>query len=88
MEVEYTSGFNKDVRKLRDRKLKDAIIAAIQNIKVAAKPGHIRNLEDIKGFKNYFRIRIGDFRIGIRIVSNKVYLIIVAHRSEIYKLFP
>ncbi len=88
MEVAFTPGFNKIVSKLRDRKLKDTIIEAIENIKAASKPNNIHNLEDIKGFKTYFRVRIGDYRIGIRIVHNKVYFITVGHRGDFYKLFP
>ena len=88
MDVEFTPGFNKNVTKLHDRNIKDAIIDAIENIKAANKPGNIHNMEGIKGFKTYFRVRIGDYRIGIRILNNKVYFIKVGHRKDIYKLFP
>jgi mRNA interferase RelE/StbE len=48
----------------------------------------IRSLEKLTGFKEYFRIRIGDYRIGIKILDNEVYFLDVGHRKEIYKRFP
>lgn len=46
------------------------------------------DLKSIKGFKNYYRIRIGDYRIGFKIESNAVIFIRVCHRKDIYKCFP
>ena len=48
----------------------------------------IRNLKKITGHKNYYRLRLGDFRIGLKLENNTIYLMRVLHRKEIYKYFP
>lgn len=47
-----------------------------------------RDLKPIKGFKNYHRIRIGDYRIGFKTESKTVIFMHVCHRKDIYKQFP
>lgn len=46
--------------------------------------------EKLKGYKDKFKIRYGDYRIGITInkKSNEIIFERVAHRKDIYKLFP
>jgi len=43
----------------------------------------------IKGFKNYYRIRIGDYRIGFKKAEGEnIEFMRVKHRKDIYKHFP
>ncbi|WP_374754821.1 type II toxin-antitoxin system RelE family toxin [Dyadobacter psychrophilus] len=42
----------------------------------------------LKGFSNAYRIRIGDYRVGIFVENNIVELARIAHRKDIYKVFP
>jgi mRNA interferase RelE/StbE len=43
----------------------------------------------MEGFKNYYRIRMGDYRVGIELEnSTTIRIIIVEHRKNIYKVFP
>lgn len=46
--------------------------------------------EKLKGYKDKFKIRYGDYRIGITInkKSNEITFERVANRKDIYKLFP
>lgn len=48
----------------------------------------IPNLKKLSGFKNCFRIRMGDYRIGVVVEGNKVIFAAFDHRSDIYKYFP
>ena len=37
----------------------------------------------------YYRYRLGDYRIGIEQISKStIRLIIIAHRKDIYNIFP
>jgi mRNA interferase RelE/StbE len=38
--------------------------------------------------ENYYRIRVGDWRIGIEYVNPRVVLITILTRGKIYKQFP
>lgn len=43
----------------------------------------------MKGHAGFYRIRIGDYRVGFELVNNnEILLILVAHRKDIYKRFP
>ena len=48
----------------------------------------IPKFEKLKGFKIYYRIRSGDYRIGLKYEFSKITIIRVLHRKEIYKYFP
>ena len=88
MNIKYTSLFNKDLSNIRNVKLAYLIESTIDNIKNAKSLDEIKNLKKLKGYKNYFRIRIGDYRIGIFSENNVIELSRFLHRKEIYKYFP
>jgi mRNA-degrading endonuclease RelE of RelBE toxin-antitoxin system len=49
----------------------------------------ILDIKLMKGHKDYYRIRVGEYRIGCRIEKDsKVIFYRVKSRSDIYKLFP
>ncbi len=48
----------------------------------------ITEAKKLAGFKNYFRIRIGNYRIGIEQKKPDVIIICLMERSQIYKVFP
>ncbi len=46
-------------------------------------------LDKLTGYMNYYKIRIGDYRIGLeKINSARIRLVIIANRKDIYKIFP
>ncbi|MFP4128637.1 MAG: type II toxin-antitoxin system RelE family toxin [Desulfonatronovibrio sp.] len=45
-------------------------------------------MKKLSGFKNFYRIRYSDYRIGIALQEDKVVFIRVLHRKDIYKFFP
>ncbi len=47
------------------------------------------DIRKIKGYKDYYRIRIGNYRIGCRIEkADKIIFYRVKSREDIYKIFP
>ena len=44
--------------------------------------------EKMTGYEDFYKIRFGDYRIGLNKTSTHIELIRVLHRKEIYKLFP
>ena len=88
MVVVVTSYFNKDISKLRDKKLISNLKSVLQTIEAAKTFSEIRNLKKMEGTTNYFRIRIGDYRLGIIIDRNTIHIVRFLHRKEIYRYFP
>ena len=48
----------------------------------------IFSLKKMKGFKNAFRVRIGNYRMGILIEKDTVKIARIALRKDIYDIFP
>ena len=89
MIVEFDKSFDKSLRQIHDpnvlRKLKRIIIQIEDSPSLLQLP----NIIKLTGFSHYYRIRIGDYRIGIELINKaKVRFIIIAHRKDIYKNFP
>lgn len=40
------------------------------------------------GYESFYRIRIGDYRIGIEIINEVITFITIFHRKDIYNKFP
>ncbi len=90
MEVLFKKTFIKDFEKLpNDKKEK------IREVCFYIFPG-IDNLVDfekypirkLKGFDDYYRIKIGNFRIGFKKSDNQIIFMRVLHRKDIYRRFP
>ena len=48
----------------------------------------IKNIKKLKGHHDFYRIRIGDYRIGLESKNKTIELIRFLHRKDIYKYFP
>jgi mRNA interferase RelE/StbE len=67
MKVEFAEKFYKDLDGVKDKKLKERIADVIDECKGAKLLSEIRNIKKIEGYSGFYRIRVGDFRIGIEI---------------------
>jgi len=88
MNFEFEKAFVRDFRKVKDKELAIAIQEAIKQVAQASEINEINNLKKLTGYKSAFRIRIGNYRIGIIIENNTVTFVAFAHRKDIYKRFP
>ncbi len=67
-------------------------LTKIDQIAVAAKIRAIRDSsstiisERLQGYKDVFRVRVGDFRIVYRRFSDQYHIILIHHRKDVYKL--
>ena len=88
MNVEFRKSFEKDLRKIRDETLLLRIQAAIEEVENAENMGEINNLKKLKADGDYYRIRVGDYRIGLTIVDDVIIFIRALQRKDIYRYFP
>lgn len=88
MKVVFKSSFLKSISALKDSKLKSNIVSAIENVEKAGGVRQINNIKKLRGYKHYYRIRIGDFRIGLSLENDTVFFVDIDHRKDIYKHFP
>ena len=88
MEVLFEKVFEKDLRKLKDKAVKRLVKQIILEVKKAASQQEVPNLVKLHGFKNYYRMRVGVYRIGVEIKERKMIFVRFLHRKDIYKYFP
>lgn len=88
MKTEFLKQFYKDLDKLTLESVKNDVIDTIENVENATKTTEIKNLKKLTGYKYAYRIKIGDYRIGIFIENDIVEFARVVHRKDIYKVFP
>ena len=80
--------FEKSFKKLTDKLVIKDIAETIENIEQAKNITDIKDCKKLKGYKTAFRIKIGDYRIGIVYTDNTIFIIDFDHRKDIYKNFP
>ncbi len=88
MKVAVDKSFEKDTNRIRDKILLSRIADCIDEVQICETIQQINNLKKLKGGSIYYRIRIGDYRIGLIIKSNVVNFVRFLHRKEIYDYFP
>jgi mRNA interferase RelE/StbE len=89
MKVEFDKSFERSLGKINDRLILKRIEKTILVVENSENLSSIPNIKKLTGFKRYFRLKIGDYRIGIELVDDQcVRFIIVTHRKDIYKQFP
>jgi len=88
LKTSFRKSFLKDVKALHSKKLKDRIKSTITDVEKAETIQAIGNLRKLKGGEKYYRIRIGDYRIGIIVEGQMVTFVRCLHRREIYRYIP
>lgn len=88
-QVEYTKRFLKELAELPEHIQNRSEIIVFQELK-SENPFSLGYLEKFKGYSNKYKIRVGDYRIGISIDSTTKRIICqrIAHQREIYRVFP
>ena len=88
MQVQFLSKFNRDLDRIHLKSVKKTIVFIIDEIKSAESIQGIRGIKKLSGFRSAYRIRCGDYRIGIFVDGNKVEFARVLNRKEVYRFFP
>jgi mRNA interferase RelE/StbE len=89
MTVEFDKSFEKSLDKIRSKRLYQRIDGIILECEEANSINELQNVKKLSGFRSYYRIRLGDYRLGIEMINeNTIRFIIIAHRKEIYRSFP
>ena len=88
MKVEYRKKFLKELSKLPSEYANNIEKFVFEELPIYENLGDIGKIEKMSGYKNYFKIRFGDYRVGIKKDNGCVIVETVKHRKEIYKFFP
>lgn len=90
MRTAFYKSFERDLKNLKkNRRVLGRIQDAIEEVEEA---GDLRELPSLKklsgGGGDYYRIRVGDYRIGVALEGETVAFVRCLHRRDIYRYFP
>lgn len=88
MKTVYLESFKKDIRKIKDKQVKNGLLNLIEKIKASGNITEIINLKKIKGSKGFYRVKLGNYRVGVKLEGDTLTFIRFLHRKDIYRYFP
>ena len=88
MNLEFKASFVRDLKKIKDEKLKGRVQEVIEAFEQAHSLQEIENVKKLKGNDRYYRVRIGDYRIGLAVEEDVVTFVRILQRKDVYRDFP
>ena len=88
MKTAFTNKFLRQVSSGTFRIIHKRIEKVILDVENATSLSQIKNLKKLKGQTKYYRIRLGDYRIGLYIEDQVIEFTTIGNRKDIYKRFP
>jgi mRNA interferase RelE/StbE len=88
MQVAFKKTFFKDLQRLPPEiqsKVQQTVFVEIPAIDSL---NNLHNAKKLRGFENYYRLRIGVYRLGFKYENSKITFYRILHRKEIYRYFP
>lgn len=88
MEIRINKKFLKDLTRLPDGERKKIEVFVFHEAQKFHSLKDIQNLRKLKGHKYYYRIRFGEYRVGLSIKKDVLIFERILHRKDIYKYYP
>jgi mRNA interferase RelE/StbE len=84
----FRESFDADLSAIRDASLLRRIKKTIEQVEAARTFQQIPNLKRLEASGKYYRIRVGDHRLGFVFEQGVVIFVRCLDRKEIYRRFP
>jgi len=89
MKFEFDKSFERSLGKIHDPRILHRLERIIIHLEISSSLAQEPNIKKLSGYSNYFRLRIGDYRVGFELINRTtIRFIIIAHRKDVYKIFP
>jgi len=88
LKVEFKRSFVRDLERVKDKALKEQVRQVIEQAEEAQTLQEIGDIKKLRGSDQYYRIRIGDYRLGLVVEEQKVIFVRLLHRKDVYRYFP
>lgn len=88
MNTTFRESFDADLSTITDAALLRRIKRVIEQVEAARTFQQIPNLKRLEATGKYYRIRVGDYRIGFVFERGAVTFVRCLNRKEIYRYFP
>jgi mRNA interferase RelE/StbE len=84
----FRKSFETDLSTIMDVALLRRIQKVIEQVEAATTFQQIHNLKRLEASGKYYRIRVGDYRIGLTFEGRVMTFVRCLNRREIYRYFP
>ncbi|MEW6285696.1 MAG: type II toxin-antitoxin system RelE/ParE family toxin [Chloroflexota bacterium] len=88
MKTLYEKSFRRDLKKVKDKRLLKQVQKIIMQVESATSLSDLQNMKKLEGYATYYRIRVGEYRIGIEVLEGQVIFVCFLNRKDIYRYFP
>ena len=88
MKTSFRKSFLRDLKKLKDQRVRAQVRAAIEAAEAAEELSDLPGVRKMSGGGSYYRIRAGAYRIGLTVEGGEAEFVRVLHRKDIYRYFP
>ena len=88
MKTAFRESFDSDLSVITDAALFRRISKIIEQVEAARTFQQIPNLKRLEASGKYYRIRLGEYRLGFVFENGAVTFVRCLHRKEIYRYFP
>jgi mRNA interferase RelE/StbE len=88
LKILYEERFARDLKKIREEAIHSKVKEIIIEVSAASKMESVRNTKKLSGHEDCYRIRIGDYRLGLVVEDGAAIFVRFLHRKEIYRYFP
>ena len=89
MKVDFRKSFLGDLKRVKDTPIRNRVRETIQSLEQAQSLEKISDLRKLKyGDGRYYRIRMGDYRLGLALKHDTLVFVRFFHRKDLYKYFP
>lgn len=88
MKITVRKLFEKDISRISDKKLAIRLSNTIEQMEKADSLSGLPNIKKMAARGNYYRMRLGDYRLGFKTEAGTIILLRFMHRKDIYDYFP
>ncbi|ATG89582.1 type II toxin-antitoxin system RelE family toxin [Methylomonas koyamae] len=88
MQIEYRKKFLKQLAELPASIRPKIEQFVFEDLIKANSVFELGKVEKMQGYDGFYKVRFGDYRVGLIIKDDLVAVATVMHRKEIYKFFP
>ena len=88
MKTLYSKKFLKDLSTIPKNERISIEVFVFETLIKADSLSEIGKCERLKGYQSYYKVRFGNYRIGLKLEGETLILERVLHRKDIYRYFP
>lgn len=87
MTLGFRASFRKDLQNLQGQYVLRGLKLTIRQLEAAESLTDIGNLRPLNGYKKYFAITLGNYRIGLKLEGNTAVLVRLLHYRELMRYY-